>query len=97
MSKKKNKKSALLPEPPQEITVKLTSPTGTQDPMKDPEVVKILKELQDLKKFNDSYAQGIKMTEYHLEQCHTKTGMILLEDVQYCLNLAKRMANHSQK
>jgi hypothetical protein len=96
MGKKKNK-AGIKPENQKEVTEKLQSPTGNQDPMKDPKVIAVLKKLEKLEKFNYSYQEGIRMTEHHLKQCYINTGIILPEDAEYCFQLAKRMAEHVSK
>jgi hypothetical protein len=96
MGKKKNK-AGIQPENQKEITTKLDNPTGNQDPMQDPKVIAVLEELEKLKKFNSAYEQGISLTQYHLGQCHARTGSILPEDIEYCFQLAKRMAEHASK
>ena len=58
---------------------------------------KALTELKKLKLFNSSYNEAIKMTRFHLAQCEEKTGEIRIEDVDYCLALATRMAVHASK
>jgi hypothetical protein len=96
MGKKKNK-AGVKPENQKEVTEKLQSPTGNQDPMQDPKVIAVLEELEKLKKFNSAYQQGISLTQNHLSQCHARTGAILPADTEYCFQLAKRMAEYAGK
>jgi hypothetical protein len=34
---------------------------------------------------------NMTMTRYHLQQCKATTGEILMEDVDYCISLGKRI------
>jgi hypothetical protein len=94
MGKKKNK-AGIQPENQKEITTKLDNPTGSINLVKNPDITKTLGELDKLRKVNSAYQEAIKMTQYHLTQCHARTGAITTEDVEYCFNLTKRMAENA--
>ena len=51
------------------------------------------KQIDEMLKHVD--AESKKMTRFHLHHVRTSTGEVLLEDVEYCLNLNKRVKQHS--
>jgi hypothetical protein len=40
---------------------------------------------------NDTNDLNIQRTKFHLQQVELTTGEILMEDVEYCLNLGRRI------
>jgi hypothetical protein len=55
-----------------------------------PEVPKLTQEQID-EKINHLSERCRSMTRYHLEQVKLQAGEILVEDVDYCINLMNRM------
>ena len=49
---------------------------------------------EQMDKLEQTSNLNLSMTAYHLEKCKETTGEILMEDVNYCVSLSKRILVH---
>jgi hypothetical protein len=90
------KKRISTPDNTKEVTEPLNTPINN-DPMQDSIVIEVLEILKKLETSNDAYRRVMFLMEHHLRGCKENTGEILIEDIDYSINLAMRCVEFSIK